>query len=435
MDRVQHSTEPDRPDHHGARVVRADDNAASFNGIICFGGVDWWYHNRGHYDIQMMRELSARVPVLYINSIGMRTPKAAEGKVFFKRVARKLKSLSQGRVRVRENFTVFSPATLPGGGRGKLAAALARKALSIQVRRAAKKAGITKPLVWVACPPGVTVLDDLNAAKVVYQRTDRFENFHGVDPVRIKGFDTELKDKADLVLFCSRELFDAEREQCRDAAFIDHGVDYDRFEQAGRGTPNPDADPDDVRGIPHPRIGFVGGIDAHTFDPPLFVEVARSMPEAQFVLVGGCSLPDGWCDLPHVHHLGRKPYDEVASFMAACDVLIMPWNQSDWIRACNPVKMKEYLAVGRPVVSTWFPEVEHYTDHIAVATGAEAFAAALRHALADPGDPEPGRARVAQHTWTAKASQVWDRLVGRSDSPEHQSPHARRASAPAEHSS
>jgi glycosyltransferase involved in cell wall biosynthesis len=91
-------------------------------------------------------------------------------------------------------------------------------------------------------------------------------------------------------------------------------------------------------------------------------------------------------------------------------VLIMPWNQSEWIRACNPVKMKEYLAVGRPVVSTWFPEVEHYTDHIAVAIGAEAFAAALRSAIADPADPEPGRARVAEHTWGAQADQVWNRL-------------------------
>lgn len=385
-------------------AVRAE--APTFDGIVCFGGVDWWYHNRGHYDIQMMRELSARVPVLYVNSIGMRTPKASEGRVFLKRIARKLKSLRHGFVRVRENFTVFSPATIPGGGRGRFGAAFARRALSIQVRRAAKKAGISNPLVWVACPPGVTVLDDLHPAKVVYQRTDRFENFHGVDPKRIKGFDTALKDCADLVLFCSRELFDAERDECRDAAFIDHGVDFDRFEQAGK---NP-IDPADVRPIPHPRIGFVGGIDAHTFDPALFVEVARSMPEARFVLVGGCSLPDGWCDLPNVHHLGRKPYDEVADYMASFDVLIMPWNQSDWIRACNPVKMKEYLAVGRPVVSTWFPEVEHYTDHIAVATGASEFALRLREAIDSPGDPEPGRRRVATHTWQDKAQQVWDRL-------------------------
>lgn len=391
-----------------AAGTRSPQAKADFDGIICFGGVDWWYHNRGHYDIQMMRELSARVPVLYVNSIGMRTPKASEGRVFLKRVARKLKSLRHGFVPVRENFTVFSPATLPGGGRGRLGAAIARKALSLQVRRAAKKAGITKPIVWVACPPGVTVLDDLRPVRIVYQRTDRFENFHGVNPKRIKGFDNALKDRADLVLFCSRELFDAERDECRDAAFIDHGVDFDRFEQAGTSS----RDPDDVAPIARPRIGFVGGIDSHTFDPALYVEVARSMPDAQFVLVGGCSLADGWCDLPNVHHLGRKPYDQVADYMASFDVLIMPWNQSDWIRACNPVKMKEYLAVGRPVVSTWFPEVERYRDHIAIAIGPDEFVACIRHAIESPGDPEPGRKRVESHTWQNKASEVWDRLQG-----------------------
>ena len=402
-------------------------SSAPFDGVICFGGVDWWYHNRGHYDIQMMREFSDRTPVLYVNSIGMRTPKASEGRLFLRRIARKLKSLRQGRVRVRENFTVYSPATLPGGGRGKLASALARRALSAQVRRAARKCGITRPLVWVACPPGAAVLDDLSPVQIVYQRTDRFENFHGVDPQRIKGFDTALKAKADLVLFCSRELFDAEQDQCRDAAFIDHGVDYDRFEQAGLNPPARETDPADVVAIPHPRIGFIGGIDAHTFDPPLFVEVARLMPEAQFVLVGGCSLPEDWCTLANVHHLGRKPYDEVADYMAACDVLIMPWNQSDWIRACNPVKMKEYLAVGRPVVSTWFPEVEFYADHIAVATGAEAFVAALREALQQPGDPAPRRARVENHTWTAKAAAVWERLTMGSDSPPTSQQEARQS--------
>lgn len=385
--------------------------APAFDGVICIGGVDWWYHNRGHYDIQMMREFSARVPVLYVNSIGMRAPRAAEGRVFFKRIARKLRSLRRGLVRVRENFAVYSPLALPGGGKGRIGAMLARRALSLQLQRAARRLGIRRPLVWVACPPGAAVLDDLKPVQVLYQRTDRFENFHGVDPQRIRGFDQTLKSKADLVLFCSRELYNAERERCHAAAFIDHGVDFDRFAQAGRGTPRPDADPHDVRAIPHPRVGFVGGIDAHTFDPPLFLEVARTLADLQFVLVGGCSLPDGWCELPNVHLLGRKAYDEVAEYMAACDVLIMPWNQSDWIRACNPVKTKEYLAVGRPVVSSWFPEIEYYREHIAVARGPEAFAAAIRAALEEPGSPEHRRARAEGHTWTAKAEQVWDRLV------------------------
>ncbi len=163
--------------------------------------------------------------------------------------------------------------------------------------------------------------------------------------------------------------------------FIDHGVDYDRFEQAGD---DPASEPEDVRPIARPRAGFIGGIDASTFDPALFVEVARSLPSVQFVMVGACSLPEEWCELDNVHLLGQRDYAQVAAYMAACDVLLMPWNRSEWIRACNPVKLKEYLATGRPVVSTSFPELDHYDGLVRIADGAAAFADAIREALSSP---------------------------------------------------
>jgi glycosyltransferase involved in cell wall biosynthesis len=392
-------------------VMKKNPNSEEFDGVICFGGVDWWYHNRGHYDLQMMREFSTRVPVLYVNSIGMRPPKVGEGAMFFKRVLRKLKSLRRGLVKVRPGFTVYSPATLPGGGKGKFGSWLARKALSIQVRLAAKRCGIKNPLIWVACPPGATVIDDFDAAAVVYQRTDRFEDFKGVDKEKIKSFDDKLKQQSDLVLFCSRELFDAEKDQNETSLFVDHGVDFDSFESAGRAADENGLEPDDLHGIGRPRVGFIGGIDIHTFDPDLFVEVAGKLPEFQFVMIGACSLPDGWCPYPNVHLLGQRPYEEVASYMAACNVLIMPWNQSDWIKACNPVKMKEYLAVGRPVVSTYFPEVEFFKEHIAVATTAEEFAECIRNTVNGADAIESRRNRVRAHTWAAKAEEVWQALT------------------------
>ncbi len=382
-----------------------------FDGVICFGGVDWWYHNRGHYDLQMMREFSEHSPVLYVNSIGMRPPRVSEGAMFFTRVKRKLKSLFRGLVRVRKNFAVFSPATLPGGGRGAFSAWLAKKALSLQVRYAAWKMGIKRPLVWVACPPGETVVKDLKPAKIIYQRTDRFEDFAGVDPIRIKGFDIRLKEMSDIVLFCSRELFEAEKQENAGSLFVDHGVDFEHFRDAGIAFDEKGIGPSDIADLPTPRVGFIGGIDSHTFDPDLFVEVARLTPEFTYVMVGACSLPEGWCPLDNVHLLGQRPYEEVASYMASSDVLIMPWNQSDWIKACNPVKMKEYLAVGRPVVSTYFPEVEFFSDHIHVAKTADEFANAIREAFKSPEDKTFQRQRVEQHTWAAKAEEVRHQLL------------------------
>jgi glycosyltransferase involved in cell wall biosynthesis len=113
-----------------------------------------------------------------------------------------------------------------------------------------------------------------------------------------------------------------------------------------------------------------------------------------------------------VFFLSRKPYEQVAEYMAACDVLIMPWNQSEWIKACNPIKLKEYLAVGRPVVSTPFAELDYYEDVVTIAENADEFVNGILQSLNND-DPEVvtrRRKRVENETWTYKAQQVRDAL-------------------------
>ncbi|MFG0329803.1 MAG: glycosyltransferase [Phycisphaerales bacterium] len=374
----------------------------TFNGVICFGGEDWWYHNRGHYDMQMMREMSRRVPVLYVNSIGMRVPRVTEGRMFVTRVRRKLESLRRGLIVVRKNFAVFSPVAAPG----RAGRRMTRVTLPIQVLRAAGRFGISRPLVWVACPPAIEAAPRLRPVGLVYQRTDRFEEFSGVDPDLIRRYDRRLKSTADLTLFCASHLYEREADACRRAAYVDHGVDFERFAAAGRAIDAGDTsvEPADVRDIPRPRVGFIGGIDSHTFDPALFVAVATRLPHVQFVMVGGCSLADGWCDLPNVRLLGQRPYEEVAGYMASCDVLIMPWNENDWIRACNPVKLKEYLAAGRPIITRPFDELRNYAGYVRIASSPDEFAAAIRRALDSPDAPERLRARVERSTWSDKSN-------------------------------
>ncbi len=377
------------------------DQTRDFDGVICFGGCDWWYHNRGHYDLQMMRELRAHVPVLYVNSIGVRVPKLGEGSMFFKRVVRKLGSLKRGYVRVDDSFAVVSPFVVPG----KAGLALSKRLLVPQVRDGARRLGIKRPLVWITCPPGAEAVDGLNPNAVVYERTDRWEAFPEADREEILRYDRFMKQRADVTLHAASKLHEAERDDCRRALYVDHGVDYEMFASAGTAD---DALPADVADLPGPRVGFIGGIDDHTFDPGLFVEVARRLPDVSFFLVGSCSLPTGWCDLPNVRLLGKRPYEQVASYMAAADVLIMPWRQNEWIENCNPVKLKEYLAVGRPIVTTDFHELRRYDSYVRIASDPQGFAHEIRQAIESPDDPERLRGRVEQETWDRKATQVLD---------------------------
>lgn len=390
-----------------------DDNASgigripdgSFDGIICIGGEDWWYHNRGHFDFQIMRRLAREMPVLFVNSLAVRMPSVTGDALFAERIGRKLKSLARGVVNVENGFWVFSPVSVPGSAGRRLTG----WALAPQIRLAAARAGIRRPVLWVHCPAGAPLVGEIEAAAVVMQRTDRFEAFPEGDPLELGRQVGRLKRAADLVVYAAPHLMREEAGEVRRQLLVTHGVEHDVFAAAGRA---PGRGPGDVSFLKKPRVGFVGGIDAHTFDAELFLRVARQLADVQFVLVGGWSLPEGWCTLPNVKLTGRKPYEVIARYMAAMDVLIMPWNQSEWIRACNPVKLKEYLAVGRPVVTTDFAALDGWRDLVRVADGADGFAAAIRAALSTPFDAEAARARVAPESWDAKARLVRDAILG-----------------------
>ena len=385
-------------------VGRESGETAPFDGIICIGGEDWWYHNRGHFDFQIMRRLAKDWPVLFVNSIAVRMPSLKEKRQFATRIGRKIKSFSRGIVRVENNFWVFSPLSVPGPKGQKLSS----WALAPQIKLAAARAGIKRPLLWVHCPAGAALITQIPHSALVLQRTDRFESFPEADPVTVGVQIKTLKAAADLVVYCNQHLMAEEAVEVRRQLLITHGVDLEAFVAAGRARA---PGPSDVAPLKRPRVGFIGGIDAHTFGPKLFLGTASRLPDVAFVLIGGCSLPEGWCTLPNVTLLGRKPYELVANYMAAMDVLIMPWNDSEWIQACNPIKLKEYLAVGRPVVTTDFPALGKYREMVRVAKGSRAFATAVRSALTEPYDAERARRMVATEGWDAKADYLAGSLV------------------------
>ena len=370
-----------------------------YDGIICIGGEDWWYHNRGHFDFQIMRRLAEDRPVLFINSLGVRMPSLSNKSLFMKRITRKLKSLRRGIVNIENNFWVFSPLSVPGSFGRKIA----EKTLAPQIRAAARYAGIKKPLLWVHCPAGADLVDKLNPVATIMQRTDRFEAFPEITDNSVSKAILKLKQAADLAVYCNQDLMHEETGQVKNSCMISHGVDYHKFADAGlRKT----GQPSDMKHIQGPVIGFIGGIDHHTFDPELFLATAKRLPNCQFALIGNCSLEAGWCTLPNVHMLGQKPYDHIANYMAACDVLIMPWNKSDWIKACNPIKLKEYLATGRPVISTDFSALDPYRDLVKVANGPGEFANAIADVILFPPDPDAARARVLKEGWDSKAREL-----------------------------
>jgi glycosyltransferase involved in cell wall biosynthesis len=265
------------------------------------------------------------------------------------------------------------------------------------------KLGLRNPIVWVACPTACDVALRMNKRSLVYQRTDRFEDTPNVDAELIRRYDRRLKAEANLTVFVNTYLYREEFPQCRKAVFLDHGVDYEIFVSAEKNQEIPA----DMVGIKKPIIGYFGGIADHKLDLELIQKVTRLLPEFSFVFVGDA--PRAYRDIlvhANVWMLGQKPYEKIPHYGKCFDVAILPWRQNRWTEAANPIKLKEYLALGKPIVSTpAFSELKSYLDVVYEARTAEDFARAIEKALAE-NNPErmaSRRNKVKDASWDSKA--------------------------------
>jgi len=382
--------------------------AKQYPDVICFGGEDWWYHNRGHIDMQLMRRFARTGTTVYVNSIVMQKPNLSQPAQFLRKLKRKAKSIFNGLKTTDAGFWAYSPASLPFHHIW-WARPINRMLLLGQIAWVARKIGITRPLVWVACPAACDVALRLKKQKLVYQRTDRFEEYPNVHTEAIETYDHTLKAHADLTIFVNHTLYRAEAHQCRKAVYLDHGVDYEMFASAE----NDHYLPPDLAPIKKPVIGFFGGIDDHTFDIDLTQSVVNLLPEMSFVFVGNASADcSGLQAAKNAFMLGQKPYEQIPHYGKCFDVAIMPWRQNAWIQACNPVKLKEYLALGKPVVSTPFAELQNYADLVYQAKSPQEFAQCIQHALADncPDLIAARRKKVSNSSWDHKAQFIRETL-------------------------
>ncbi len=371
-------------------------------GFIWFAAQDWWYHNQAHSDFQLMRHVATTRRVLVVNSLGLRLPRRGSSTNPARRILRKARSTAKfirRPVPAVPGFHVMTPVILPlyGEGRGaRLNAWLIRQ----QVRVAARLVGISRdPDIGVTIPTAWPVVSQMDRASLVFNRSDLQSAFPEADGEWVRTLEEQLLTHSDRVLYVSHELMRMDRDLVGDrAVFLDHGVEVEHF------VPGGDLDSAVAR-LPRPRIGFFGGLDDYVVDMDLLRKTAAELPDVQLVLVGDatCSM-DELCALPNVHWLGHRSYTDIPSLGRGFDVALMPWLDNEWIRFANPIKLKEYLALGLTVVTTDYPEVDAYRDRVRVAKTRDDFVTLIREALSEPGDPPELRASVLGDTWQARAA-------------------------------
>jgi len=377
---------------------------ASSPDLICFCGQDWWYHNRAHSDFQLMTRAAGFRKVLLVNSIGMRMPMPGRSPLPFRRIWRKLKSMLRHVRRPlpdRPDYAVMTPLLFPFYGSDSARAFNARL-IRAQVERQARRMGMTAPPhLLVTVPTAWDVVKAMPRSSLVYNRTDKHSAFEEADTSLIGALERALLRHSDVVLYSSRAFLESERAMTGGRArFLDHGVDLAHF------AARPRTGALTGRGIKSPIVGFFGGLDDYVIDFDLLERLAVERPGYSLVLIGDATLSlDRLRRHSNVHCLGFRPYAEIPALGADFDVAIMPWQDNDWIRSCNPIKLKEYLALGCEVVTTPFPEADHYRDFLHVGGGDEFIAridAVVRGARA-PGDR---KALLAHASWDDRTQEL-----------------------------
>lgn len=366
-------------------------------GVVYFGN-DWFAENRtsSHHVAQ---RLAARMPVLYVDSPGMRAPQASGRDL--RRAWRKLREALRPPQRVEGQLWHCTVPQLPF--RRVPGVPLFNRLFSQwALRRAMRVLGARQRISWFVTPHPGFLARRLGESFCVYYCIDDYAAHPGVDAAVIAASDLALTQAADIVFVAPPALLATKQAQNPQTRFSPHGVDAALFAQASDPAT---AIPDLVRDFPGPVVGYFGSIH-EWIDVELIAWLARSRPHWTFLLVGYAAIKVPELEaLPNVILAGAQPYASLPAWAKAFDVAIIPYRRNRQVENANPLKLREYLATGKPIVAVSNPEIARFASLVRIADGHEDFLAGLDQAIAD------GPAKGAAERMASVADQTWDRRV------------------------
>lgn len=364
--------------------------------ILCFSH-DW--SGDPLSKTHLMRVLARDNRVLWVNSIGYRTPTASKADI--SRALTKLKAAAQPVYEAEKNIFVLNPLAVPAYGRPEIRA-FNRHFLKFQVKRAMRQLGFERPVNWVFNPAAAVIAGAFDEDLVIYQCVDKYSAFSGVSAQAILELEEQLLRRADAVIVSADLLFQSKAKINPRTALIRHGVDHTHFRKA---LDPATVVPAEIASLPKPVIGFFGLI-ADWVDTELMAHVARSFPEGSVVVIGKSTTDTSVLEAePNVHMLGRKPYADLPAYCKGFDVSLMPFRLNELTLNANPLKVREYLAAGLEVVSTPIPEVE-VLGMCRIAGDPDAFVREVREALKTPGPRREISDAIASESWEARVDEI-----------------------------
>jgi glycosyltransferase involved in cell wall biosynthesis len=377
--------------------------------IIYFGN-DWFAENRtsSHH---VARELAKRHRLLYVECPGLRAPQGSRRDLHkIGRLILKLWRFVRGGMKINENVTVVTLPQIPLH-RFRLIRAFNHVISRLALRSFMFCHGIRRPVAWFIAPHVAHLCGKLGEVLSVYYCVDDFAAFPGMDAGSIQKMDDDLTKRADLVFVASETLIERKRSLNEHVAHSPHGVDVDHFSKTARGEV---AVPEDIAALKKPVAGFFGLIE-DWIDLDLVAHLARARPQYSFVMIGRVAVPEqNLPKLDNLHFPGRRPYESLPDYGSGFDCCLIPYKLTRQVMHANPLKLREYLAMGKPVVAVSTPEIDQFADVVSIARNADEFLQKVDEAVTNPqtaAEISRRLARVAPQSWEACVARAWQRVA------------------------
>lgn len=322
---------------------------------------------------------------------------------------KKLKAYRAPALTPQENIHVYSlPPVLPFFYRFRWINRWNQKKIARFIRKKMQQHGIYDPVLWVYSPVCCDLVREVPHSALVYDCVDRHSAYGGqMDPALVDRMELELAGAADQVFATAQSLCERLQTANPGSVFIPNGANYERFAQAAQPQPVPR----EMAALQGPVFGFVGALQ-QCISYELVLAAAQARPDWNFVFIGGKKPGVDLTALEqqdNIHFLGLKPNEALPQYLAHFDVCLNLFAPSDLSKDVSPLKFYEYLATGKPIVSTPQPEqVLQYAPLIHIAGDCDAFLAACQAALDDTA-PDRRDARMAAgraSSWDARVAQM-----------------------------
>ncbi|HEX8916669.1 MAG TPA: glycosyltransferase [Humisphaera sp.] len=379
--------------------------------ILFVATADWDhpYWTNKQYVAEQLAALGHRV--LYVESQGLRAPKASTRDL--KRIAARLRRGSAPPRRVRENLWVWSPLVVPLQS-FRAVRALNRGLLKLGVSLWSRVLRLQPTVIWTYSPMTTELYDVDRYDQLVYHAVDDIKAQPGMPASTIAAAEGRLSRRADTIFVTAPNLLEVHRRTNPNTHYFSNVCDFRHFNRAMAAETEV---PTDLARLPGPRVGFVGAVSAYKLDFPLIRAVAAARPGWSFAFIGSVGEGDyatdvsAFADLPNVHFLGGRPYRALPGYLKGIDVAILPNRHNDYTRSMFPMKFFEYLAAGRPVVSTKLPALAEFGHVADLCDGPDEFLAAVDRAVLGKSAPLAARLAAArERTYEARTAKMLEVL-------------------------